>query len=162
MSILSPGTLRTIIFTSSLLAGCSTSPEERLLEGAYSAVYDPPLVGYATVNCDRLIPSVFLAVNAQGRFELAIDVTDDCSRVGGSVSPFQVLKYGGYTRIGPTLSFTPEGEGAPAFTGEIEGEEVRVTLPAEFEGLAPNELVLRLGLRLPVPTDAQGAHLVAE
>ena len=150
MSARSCCALWALVATTSLLVGCGTNPEERLLEGTYAAAIDPPLVGYATLNCDRLIPHVSLAVNTQGGFDLSIDVTDDCSRAGGGISPFEVLKLGTYARVGPTLSFTPDGEAGPTFTGHIEGQYVRLTLPAEFEGLAPNDLELRIGPRSPL------------
>jgi hypothetical protein len=140
-----------LVVTWSLLGGgCGTGPEDRLLEGSYVASYDPPLVGYATLNCDRLITYAFLAVNSLGGFDLSISVTDDCSRVGGGLSSFEVLKLGTYTRHGATLSFTPDRETASVFTGHLEGEYVRLTLPAEFEALAPNDLELLVGPRLPL------------
>ena len=150
MSVHLSGALRVLVITSALISGCSTEPEERPIEGTYVADYDPPLVGYATLNCDRLISYVFLAVNTVGGFDLSMSVTDDCSRVGGSVTSFEVLKLGTYARVGPALSFTPDGEAAPAFTGQLEGEYVRLTLPADFEALAPNDLELRVGPRLPL------------
>ena len=79
-------------------------------------------------------------------------LTDDCRRVGRSVTSFEVLKLGTYARVGPTLSFTPDGEAAPAFTGQLEGDYVRLTLPAEFEALAPNDLELRVGPDCPFDT----------
>lgn len=150
MSIHLSGALRVLVITSALISGCGTEPDERPVEGTYVGNYDPPLVGYATLNCDRLITYVLLAVNTVGGFDLSISVTDDCSRVSGGVTSFEVLKLGTYARVGPTLSFTPDGEAAPAFTGQIEGEYVRLTLPAEFEELAPNDLELRVGPRSPL------------
>ena len=150
MSVRSRGALWALVATSSLMVGCGTSPEEGLLEGTYAAAIDPPVVGYATLNCDRLIPHVSLVVNAQGEFDLSIDVADDCSRAGGGIAPFEVLKLGTYARVGPTLSFTPDGEAGPTFTGQIEGEYIRLTLPAEFEELAPNDLEIRIGPRSPL------------
>ncbi len=75
--------LRTSVIASALIAGRGTEPEEALLEG-YAASYDPPLVGAATVNCDRLISYAILAVNALGDFDLSINVIDDCSRASAA------------------------------------------------------------------------------
>lgn len=142
--------LRTLVIASALISGCATEPEEALIEGTYAASYDPPLVGTATVNCDRLIAYAFLAVNTLGDFDLSINVMDDCRRAGGGLSFFEVLKLGTYSRLGRTLSFTPDGEATPAFMGQLEGEYVRLTLPAEFEALAPSDLELQVGPRSPL------------
>jgi hypothetical protein len=48
------------------------------------------------------------------------------------------------------LSFTPDGEAGPAFTGQIDGEYARLLLPVDFEALAPNDLELRVGPRSPL------------
>lgn len=137
------GSLRTLVILS-LVCGCGTEPEVRPLEGTYAAAYDPGVVGYATETCDRLISHVVLSLTTQGTFDLSINVVDDCSRGGGGVSSFEVLEPGTYSRLGPTLSLTLEGETTAALTGQLIDEYMRLTLPADFEALAPNHLELRL------------------
>jgi hypothetical protein len=78
------------------LTACGTEPDQRLFEGTYAAVYEPPQLISATSTCDRLVSHVLLSVNALGDFDLSINVTDDCSRTGGGFAFFEVLKVGKY------------------------------------------------------------------
>jgi hypothetical protein len=84
-----------------------------------------------------------------GEFDLSINVVDDCTRGGASFTFFEVLKLGRYTRVGTALAFIPDGETAEAFTGTLEGEYVRLTLPPSVGALAPTDVELRVGPRHP-------------
>jgi hypothetical protein len=133
-----------------LLGGCGTGPDEGLLDGSCSVTYEPPLVASATENCDRLVSHALLAVNTRGDFDLSINVVEDCSRVGSGFTFSEVLKLGTYTRRGNTLSFTPDGESAPAFTGELEGAYIRLTLPPAVGALSYVDVQILLGPRAPL------------
>jgi hypothetical protein len=100
------------------------------------------------VNCDRLISHAVLSVNEQGDFDLSVNVIDDCSRAGGGFSFSEVLHLGSYTRQGTILSFTPDAASAPLFTGTMEGDYIRLTLPPETD-VASLDVEIRVGPREP-------------
>jgi hypothetical protein len=130
-----------------LLGACGTEPDEPELQGSYSVAYDPARLTSATPNCDRLLTYTILSMNEQGDFDLSFNVIDDCSRGGGGYSYFGVLKLGTYTRHGSELAFTPDSATYPAFTGLIDGEFVRITLPPAIGNLAPVDVDIRAGPR---------------
>lgn len=138
----------TLFAAGALLVACGTDPSaaEELLQGTYGAEYDPPIAAGATVNCDRSIPHAVLSMNDQGDFDLSVNTIDDCTRAGGGFNFSEVLHLGTYTRQGTLLSFTPDSASAPLFTGTLEGEFVRLTLPPEA-GVANIELELLVGPR---------------
>jgi hypothetical protein len=131
------------------LAACGTGPDEHPLQGYYSASWEPSQLVSATVTCDRLVSHVLLAMSSLGEFDLSINAVDDCTRGGASFTFFEVLKLGKYTREGSVLAFTPDGEAPAAFTGTLEGEYVRLTLPPSVGALAPTDVELRVGPRTP-------------
>lgn len=85
-----------------------------------------------------------------GVFDLSVNVTDDCRRAAGDSTFFEVLKLGKYSRRESDLSFTPNNEPRAEFTGELEGEFVRLRLPPTVRQLAPNDIELRVGPRSPL------------
>lgn len=131
-----------------LLAACDSQPDPA---GTYGTEYDPPVVIYATVNCDRLVPHAVLSLGGRVRdFDLSINVVEDCSRSGGGFSFWEVLLLGSYTVAGRTLAFTMDSATAPTFSALFDGTHVTLTLPPTIDSLAPVEVVLRVGPRSPL------------
>jgi hypothetical protein len=117
-----------------LLPACASEPHppdaDPLPQGSYGAIYDPPQLVGPTGDCIRSIPHAVLSVNNLGDFDLSVNTIDDC--VGDTGREFffgEVLHLGSYTRQGALLTFTPDSALAPLFTGTLEGEYVRLTLP---------------------------------
>jgi hypothetical protein len=126
-------------------AACGTHTEP-IPEPAdsYAAEYDPGVLIYATVNCDRLLTHALLAMNRLGDFDLSINIIDDCSRSGGGYGYGEVLILGTYTWADSTLQFTPATGGTGPFSGTFDSDSVRLTLPARTDSLAATPLQLHL------------------
>ena len=121
--------------------------ESPLIQGSYGAAYDPPILVGPTGSCVRSIPHAVLGVNNLGDFDLSVNFIDDCIGDTGHEFTFgEVLLLGDYTRQAELLSFTPDSADAPVFTGTIEGEFVRLTLPATT-GVGGSEVELVVGPR---------------
>ena len=131
------------------LLACQGSPmpidEEELIQGTYGSAYDPPLSVGPTGDCIRSIPHAVLSVNRLGDFDLSVNTIDDCIGDTGHELRFgEVLILGSYSRYGALLSFTPDSASAPLFTGNMEGEFVRLTLPTATH-VAGTEVELVVG-----------------
>ena len=129
------------------LGGCGTDADEDLLEGVYTAEYEPPRLISTSLGCSRLISRAFLGVSDRGDFDLSINVIDDCSAGGGDFSFFEVLRLGTYFRQGTALEFRPQS-GSDVFGGTLEGEFIRLRLPPSFGQLATEELEFLVGPRM--------------
>jgi hypothetical protein len=81
-------------------------------------------------------------------FDLSVNTIDDCRSIGGDFVFGEVLHLGTYTREATLLSFTPDREPAPMFTGTIEGDYIRLTLPPAT-GIASEDVELLVGPRQP-------------
>ena len=136
-----------------LCSACGTDPrptnENQLFNASYGTVYDPAVVVDASAGCQRLVDHAVLAMNDLGDFDLSVNTIDDCSQGGGGFTFGEVLKLGSYTRDRDLLSFTPDSASTPLFTGTIEGEFIRLTLPAAT-GISSHEIELLVGPREPL------------
>ena len=141
-----------IVGTVALLgSGCGSDPTEnnQLFNGSYGTEYDPPVVVDAFGGCERSVPHVAFGFNRLGDFDLSVNTIDDCTLAGGGFTFGEVLHLGSYTRVDDLLSFTPHNAHSPLFTGTIEGEFIRLTLPAAT-GISTHEVELLVGPRQPV------------
>ncbi len=124
-------------------------PDDPSIQGSYGTAWDPPIPVGSTGGCTRSIPHAVLSVGETGGFDLSVNTIDDCAGDTGREFIFgEVLLLGTYTREGAALSFTPDEEPAPLFTGAVEGEYVRLTLP-HSTGVAGSEVELLVGPREP-------------
>jgi hypothetical protein len=125
-----------------------TPAEDSLIEGTYGTNWEPALPVGPTGSCTRSIPHAVLAMNTLGGFDFSVNTIDDCIGDTGHEFIFgEVLFLGTYTRQAAVLSFTPDEESAPLFTGTIEGEYVRLDLP-HATGLAGSDIELLVGPRV--------------
>jgi hypothetical protein len=127
-----------------LLVGCGTEPDDPFFRATYAVIYDPAQLVSATENCDRLVDHVLLELGEEGTFELSINVVDDCTRAGGSFAFSEVFRLGKYSRQANTLSFTPEGEAATAFTGTLELAAIVLVLFPGLDDLSSAHVELRV------------------
>ena len=137
-----------------LLSACASEPrppdQDPLIQGSYGTIWDPPQPVGPTGDCIRSIPHAVLSVNNLGDFDLSVNTIDDC--VGDTGHEFfsgEELFLGSYTREGALLSFTPDSAVAPLFTGTLEGEYVRLTLPPATQ-VAGAQVELVVGPREPL------------
>jgi hypothetical protein len=127
----------------------STLPvdEDPSIQGSYGAIYEPPQLVGPTGSCIRSIPHAVFSANDLGGFDLSVNFTDECVGDTGPEFVFgEVLILGSYTRQGTFLSFTPDDANAPLFTGVVEGEFIRLTLPTAT-GVGGTEVELVVGPR---------------
>lgn len=127
---------------------CGTEPSDnnQLFNGSYGTEYDPPIVVDGFGGCERTVPHAVLAFNNLGDFDLSVNTIDDCTQAGGGFTFGEVLHLGDYTRVDDLLAFTPDSASSPLFTGRIEGEFVRLTLPSAT-GISTHEVELLVGPR---------------
>jgi hypothetical protein len=131
-----------------VLGACGTDPSDdnQLFNGSYGTEFDPPVVVDSFGGCQRSIPHVAFGFNRLGDFDLSVNTVDDCTQAGGGFTFGEVLHLGSYTRVNNLLSFTPADAPAPLFTGAIEGEFIRLTLPPAT-GISTHEVELLVGPR---------------
>ena len=132
--------------TAALLAAlaCGTEPPPPLVpDGTYADFYDPGHLIYATLNCDRLLTHALFALGS-GDFELSINITNDCTRVGAGYGFGEVLILGTYTRVDSTLTLTPDEASTSPFTGTFDRDSVRLMLPARSDSLGAVPVPLHL------------------
>ena len=130
---------------------CGTDPTDnnQLFDGSYGTDYDPPMVVDASGGCERSVSHAVLSFNRAGDFDLSVNTIDDCTLAGGGFTFGEVLHLGTYTRADEILSFTPDNAHFPLFTGTIEGEFIRLTLPSAT-GISTHEVELVVGPRQPL------------
>jgi hypothetical protein len=131
-----------------LCSACGTSPDEQPLEGTYSAAFEPPLAVDGPGFCERFILYAILSLGG-GDFDVSVNVGDDCRRLGGEYTFFEIGDHGTYTRRADTLTFTVGQGPGQRFTGQLEGEYLRLLLPEPYGELATHDVELRLGPRVP-------------
>ena len=136
-----------------LSSACGTDPrptdENQLINASYGSVYDPQVVVDASGGCQRSVSHAVLSMSDLGDFDLSVNTIDDCTQAGGGFTFGEVLHLGSYTRASDHLSFTPDNAHSPLFTGTIEGEFIRLTLPSAT-GISTHQVELVVGPREPL------------
>ena len=133
------------------IGGCknSTGPYDPG-DASYSVAYDPAPVVYATVNCDRYLDYGILSLGTRrSHFGFSLNLTQDCTRAGGTWSYWEVYIEGGYSVTDTLIRFTPDSARTPPFSGSFDRRYIRLMLPARADSLAPMPIPMQLGPKMP-------------
>lgn len=130
---------------------CDTAPQAPDPGDAiYSVAYTPGHLVYATYACDRLLTHAVLSLSRRVHgFDLSVNLVDDCTRVGGGFSFWEVLILGDYEVTDTSLTFTPDQASTPAFTGSFDARSLRLTLPPRADSLAPTPIDVEFESKTP-------------
>jgi hypothetical protein len=140
----------TLLVLGAAVAACGDGTGPRGFTASYSLTSvngaAPPALVAATVSCDQYLNAALIQFSEDGAFDLAAELTLDCTRAGGQQTPQTLTLSGTYTRLGPRI--TLQVPGAPPLTATITSDALTGTLPASPVTF-PIDLILIFARLLP-------------
>ncbi len=139
----------TCAFAAATCACAAATSPRSTAEGDYSRVFgDTTLLVATPPGCVRYLQYAIASLTRTNRFDISINLFQDCRLSGHGYASWEFLITGVYSTRDVTVHFAPSSSLTPAFDGTFSVDSLWAYLPARPDSLAAHAILLALG-RLP-------------
>ncbi len=133
-----------------VMCACTAATSPRITaEGDYSRFFgDTTLIVATPPGCARYLQYAIASLTGTNRFDISINLFQDCRLSGHGYASWEFLVTGAYSTNDVAVHFAPTSSQTPNFDGTVSVDSLWVYLPARPDSLGAHAILLALG-RLP-------------